>query len=76
VEILLNPRHEDIKAYVKLPLINVISLGQKQEKAGSFLSKFGTNFRKHKGRKEDFLISEFIHYIRHYALYYIPWKIM
>jgi hypothetical protein len=50
VEILLSRFHEVIKTYVKLPLINVISLGQKQEKAGSFLSKFGTNFRKHKGR--------------------------
>jgi len=50
VGILLSPCHEVIKTYVKLPLINVISLGQKQEKAGSFLSKFGTNFRKRKGR--------------------------
>jgi hypothetical protein len=33
VEILLSPCDEVIKTYVKLPLINVISLGQKQEKA-------------------------------------------
>jgi len=49
VEILLSPCHEGIKTYVKLSLINVISLGQKQEKVGSFLSKFGKNFTKHKG---------------------------
>jgi len=54
VEILLSPCHEVIKTYVKLPLIKAISLRQKQEKAGSSLSKCGKNFRNHKGRKEDF----------------------
>jgi hypothetical protein len=55
LETLFIPYQEVIKTYVKLSLINVNALGWKHEKAGSLLSIFGTDFRKHKERKDDFL---------------------
>jgi len=54
VEILLSPCHEVIKTYVKLPLINVISLRQKQGKGWIVPVKIWNEFQESQRKKGRF----------------------